>query len=47
MNELVSVIITTYNRLERLKEALKSVQEQSYPHIEIIIVDSSKTENTK
>ena len=47
MNELVSVIITTYNRLERLKEALKSVQEQSYPHIEIIIVDSSKMENTK
>ena len=47
MNELVSVIITTYNRLEWLKEALKSVQKQSYPHIEIIVVDSSETENTK
>ena len=47
MNELVSVIITTYNRLGWLKEALKSVKDQSYPYIEIIVVDSSETKNTK
>ena len=47
MNELVSVIITTYNRLEWLKKAINSVQEQSYPNIEIIVVDSSETAKTK
>jgi len=47
MNELVSVIITTYNRLGWLKEALKSVTDQSYPYIEIIVVDGSETKNTK
>ena len=47
MNELVSVIITTYNRLEWLKEAIKSVQDQSYPNIEIIVVDSSDNDQTK
>ena len=44
MNELVSVIITTYNRLEWLKEAINSVQDQSYPNIEIIVVDSSEAD---
>jgi len=47
MNELVSVIITTYNRLGWLKKAINSVQDQSYPHIEIIVVDSSEAGNTK
>ena len=47
MHELVSVIITTYNRLDFLKEALNSVQSQSYPHIEIIIIDGSNNNHTE
>jgi len=47
MNELVSIIITTYNRLDLLQKALKSVQEQSYQNIEIIVVDSSDNEETQ
>ena len=47
MNKLVSVIITTYNRLELLKKALKSVQKQSYDNIEIIVVDGSDNKLTE
>lgn len=47
MNELVSIIITTYNRLNFLEKALKSVQEQSYQNIEIIVVDSSDDTDTQ
>ena len=41
MNNLVSIIITTYNRVALLKRALVSVEQQSYANIEIIIVDGS------
>ena len=37
--ELVSVIITTYNRNDKFERALKSVLNQNYPNIEIIIVN--------
>ena len=47
MNELVSIIITTYNRLELLKRALKSAEQQSYNHSEIIIVDGSSNNDTE
>ena len=47
MNDLVSVIITTHNRLEFLKNALSSVLNQSYNNIEVIIVDSSSNANTQ
>lgn len=35
----LSVVIPTYNRHERLSKAVRSVQRQSLPDIEIIIVD--------
>ena len=35
----LSVVIATYNRHERLAKAVRSVQRQSLPDIEIIIVD--------
>ena len=47
MNKLVSIIITTYNRLELLQKALKSARKQSYQNIEIIIVDSSDNTYTQ
>ena len=44
MNNCVSIIITTYNRLELLKRAHQSVEQQSYPNTEIIIVDTLNVE---
>lgn len=37
--DLVSVVITTFNRNEYLKETLYSIQNQSYPFIEILLID--------
>jgi GT2 family glycosyltransferase/glycosyltransferase involved in cell wall biosynthesis len=36
---LFSVIITTYNRLDKLKNAVKSVLEQNYNNLELIVVN--------
>ena len=47
MNELVSIVITTYNRLELLQRALKSAEQQSYKNTEIIIVDGSSNNLTE
>lgn len=40
-NPLVSVIIPTYKRSETLTRAIDSVLEQTYPSIEIIVVDDN------
>lgn len=42
----ISVIITTYNRKNLLKRAIKSVLAQTYSHYNIIIVDDGSTDNT-
>lgn len=40
MNDpLVSVVLPTYNRPENLLNAVKSVQEQTYGYIELVVVD--------
>ena len=44
--ELVSVVIATYNMGHYLTQAVESVLSQSYPHIEIQIVDDGSTDNT-
>ena len=36
---LVSVIVTAYNREDLLRESLTSIDQQTYNHIEIILVD--------
>jgi len=43
---LVSVIIPVFNRPQMLIEAVKSVQEQSWSNIEIIIIDDGSTDQT-
>ncbi len=46
-NPLVSVIIPTFNRGWIVTEAVQSVIDQDYQHIEIIVVDDGSTDDTK
>lgn len=43
----VTAIITTHNRLELLKRAIRSVLDQTYPDIELIVVDDHSDDGTK
>lgn len=45
--DVVSVIITTKNEAEKLPACLKSIQQQTYKHIEIIVVDNNSSDDTK
>lgn len=44
-NPLVSVIVTTYNRGGYLEQAIKSIANQSYKNIEIIVIDDGSNFN--
>lgn len=44
---LVSIYLTTYNRLNYLKRSLQSLQNQDYTNIEIIICDDCSTDETE
>jgi glycosyltransferase involved in cell wall biosynthesis len=43
----VTVVIPTYNRSWGLKRALQSVVGQTYPHVEVIVMDDCSTDNTE
>lgn len=45
MNDLISVIIPSYNGSKYIKETIESIQSQDFPH-EIIVVDDISTDNT-
>ncbi len=45
-NPLVTVYITTYNRVELLQRALESVINQTYKNIEVFVVDDNSTDAT-
>jgi glycosyltransferase involved in cell wall biosynthesis len=46
VSNLVSVVIPNYNHGKYIKDCLRSILRQSYPHIEIIIVDNGSTDNS-
>ncbi|TDN82184.1 glycosyltransferase involved in cell wall biosynthesis [Salegentibacter sp. 24] len=46
MEILISIIIPTYNRANLLLSTLESVLNQTYEHVEIIIVDDGSTDDT-
>ena len=44
---LVSVIIPTKNSAKTLEKCLQSVKNQSYPNIEVIVIDNNSIDKTK
>lgn len=43
---LVSIIMPAYNAAKYISEAIQSVQQQDYPHWELIIIDDGSTDDT-
>ena len=47
MDPLITVIIPSYNRAEKILASAKSVLNQTYSNLELIIVDDGSTDNTE
>ena len=47
MEEMVSIIVPTYNREKTIERAVQSILRQTYGYYEIIIVDDGSTDNTE
>ncbi|MCR5673749.1 MAG: glycosyltransferase [Lachnospiraceae bacterium] len=45
MNDIVSVIVPVYNAAGVIVDTIRSVMDQSYEHIELILVDDASTDN--
>ena len=43
---LVSIIIPVYNVEQYLKDTVKSVQDQTYEHVEIMLIDDGSPDNS-
>lgn len=46
VKDLISVVIPTYNHVRFLSDAIQSALRQSYPAVEIIVIDDGSTDNT-
>ena len=46
MSDLVSIIIPTYNASSFIIETIQSVLNQSYSHIEVVVINDGSTDNT-
>ena len=46
MTELLSVVLPTYQRPERLRQAARSILGQDYPSIELVVVDDGSSAET-
>ncbi len=47
MEDLVSIVIPTYNRADLLEEAILSSLQQTYSNKEVIVIDDGSRDNTK
>lgn len=45
--DIVSVIVPVYNSQDYLRQCLTSIQKQTYPFLEIILVDDGSTDNSE
>ena len=46
MEPLISVIVPVYNVEEYLDQCMESIVGQTYPHLEILVVDDGSTDNS-
>src|SRR5262245_49257762 len=46
MAELVSVVVPIYNVAAYLRDCLDSVRRQSYPHLQVVLVDAGSTDHS-
>ena len=43
----VSLIMTTYNSRESFVQSYESIQRQTWPDIEVVVVDGASTDGTR
>ena len=47
LNPLVSIVMPTYNRAQIIRDTIENIFQQTYPNIELIVVDDGSTDETR